>query len=326
LIALLGGGAFAFHAWFSGEGRACDLLRRADVRTVWVDADVSISCERVTTRSMRGSALEVALRGSSAQAVVTALKKEKGAAFAFVPSKGNGSSIGARLARLEHVELLQGIALGTKLSIYGTAPAFAFTEREREALPHVARAMFRGAREPSLTSFPAALRRVVRTEVLVAILEKGEPRLWRSARGTSIARALTTATRVARDRWRERESAMGGPLTERLATFDIEVSILVEDGTLMETTSAFVDRAVTKVHGVGVDHRNDWYYFLPRDVAKHGKGSAFQALSALVAERGLASTVLEEPSTRVYRFAPLLLGASRALPGASRGALGGAPD
>jgi hypothetical protein len=317
LLVVLGACVLGFRAWFTTEARACDLLRRADVRTVWIDSEAALTCDGFGTRSLRETPLERALAGASPLPVVQALKQDKGAAFAFVPSKRSGNSVAARLSRLEHVEGLQGIAVSPDLAAYGAAPSVAFTEREREALPYVARAMFRGAREPSLTSFPAALRRVLRSEVLVAIVDRGEPRLWRSARGTSIARALTTAARVARDRWRERESAMGGPLTERLASFDIEVSLLVEDGTLMETSSAFVDRAVTKAHGVGIDHRNDWYYFLPRDVAKHGKGSAHRALTALIAERGLAATAVDEPGARVYRFVPVLLGASRALPSVS---------
>jgi len=162
-----------------------------------------------------------------------------------------------------------------------------------------------------VTSFPAALRRVERVEVMVMLSQRGEPRLWRSARGTSIARALLTATRVARDRWREREQAMGGPLPQKLVDLDVEVSLLSEDGALGSAQRTFVDRAITPAHGVGFDYRTAWHYLLPRDVARRKKGP-FQALSELIIDQGLALSVLGESDTRLYRFVPVSLGVSKA--------------
>jgi hypothetical protein len=180
----------------------------------------------------------------------------------------------------------------------------------------VTRALFRGAREPNVASFPASLRRVERVEVMVMLSQHGEPRLWRSARGTSIARALLTAARVARDRWREREQAMGGALAQRLHQLDVDVSLLSEDGVLLDVQRVFVDRAVTAQHGVGFDHRTSWHYVLPHDVAKNGKGP-FAALAQQVEEQGLPLASLREGDTRVYRFLNFPLGSSKAPLGAT---------
>jgi hypothetical protein len=176
--------------------------------------------------------------------------------------------------------------------------------------------LLRGAREPNLASFPAALRRVERVEVIVTLSERGEARLWRSARGTSLARTLLTATRVARDRWHEREQAMGGPLPKRLLSLDVDVGLLSEDGTLVDTQRSFVDRAVTPQHGVGFDYRSGWHYLSPIDVQKRGQGSAFAALTSLLSEQGLGASALRDPDMRVYRFVPRLLSVSKAPLGA----------
>jgi len=136
--------------------------------------------------------------------------------------------------------------------------------------------------------------------------------LWRSARGTSIARALMTAARVARERWREREQAMGGPLSKRLIELDVEVALLSEDGTFVHPQRTLVDRAITPLHGMGFDHRTAWHYLLPNDVRKR-KGKPFDALSAQITEQGLPLSILAESDTRVYRFVPLTLGVSKAV-------------
>ena len=66
---------------------------------------------------------------------------------------------------------------------------------------------------------------------MVLVRDRGRPRLWRSARGSSVARGLLLAAQVARERWQEREAAMGGPIEEALPRMDVEVSLLEEDGT-----------------------------------------------------------------------------------------------
>ncbi|MET0283857.1 MAG: hypothetical protein ABW352_05285 [Polyangiales bacterium] len=273
---------------------------------------MSLRCEGVKVE--QASKLQ-GLAHDDGDALRAALSKVKGSALAVNPDH-QAKGVEGRLAKLEHVYGLRGALLSPRLALYVPAHEVQLTERERHALAYVTRALFRGAREPNVASFPASLRRVERVEVMVMLSQKGDPRLWRSARGTSIARALLTATRVAKDRWREREQAMGGPLAQRLQELDVEVSLLSEDGTLLDAQRVFVDRAITKQHGVGFDHRTSWHYVLPADVARNPKG-AFGALSQQVESQGLALTVLQSPDTRVYRFLNFPLGQSKAPLGAT---------
>ncbi|HEY6877003.1 MAG TPA: hypothetical protein VI299_03250 [Polyangiales bacterium] len=270
---------------------------------------VSLRCEGVQVEPLRALP-ERLLVQEDGDALSAALSKHKASAIGVLPD-GKGSGLAGRLARLEHVYGLRGAVLSPQLALYVPARELSLSDRERQALAYVTRAIFRGAREPNVASFPAALRRVERVEVMVMLSQHGEPRLWRSARGTSIARALLTATRVARDRWREREQAMGGPLAQRLAQLDVDVSLLSEDGVLLDAQRVFVDRAITKQHGVGFDHRTAWHYVLPHDVAQSAEGP-FSALAKQVAEQGLPISTLRDGDTRVYRFLNLPLAQSRA--------------
>ncbi len=290
------------------DPRICDALARADLRTVISDGRVELACTGV--RLVTAPDLAGLLRGEDNNALAAKLRSLKATGVA-VRSGSQGPGLLGRLAKLEYVPGLRGVVLAPDVAVYAPAPELDLDAKDREALAYVARALFRGAREPSASSFPPSLRRVERVEVMVALSDRGEPRLWRSARGTSIARGLLTATRVARERWRERESAMGGPLIERLNALDVEVSLLQEDGTLADSRASFLDRAVTAAHGVGFDYRSDWHYSLPADVARQGKSSGVRALSALAAERGLPAAVVTDPSVRLYRFVPIALGVSR---------------
>jgi hypothetical protein len=276
---------------------------------LFAEEGVRLSCEGVHVESVRALGASV-LTSDDAAALCTALGAHKGGAVAVLPDSGS-RGVGKQLGAFAHVSGLRGVLLSSELAIYAPAHELALSVAEREALAYVTRVLFRGAREPSVASFPAALRRVERVEVMVMLSQRGDPRLWRSARGTSIARALLTATRVARDRWREREQAMGGPLPKKLVELDVDVSLLSEDGTLGSAQRTFVDRAVTPAHGVGFDYRTAWHYLLPRDVARRTKGS-FQALSELIVDQGLPLSVLGESDTRLYRFVPIALGSSKA--------------
>ncbi len=301
---------WALHAWVGKSAPAlCDALAKERIVQVASDAARAPHCPGV--RIERVSApLAQALDADDARALARLLAARKGTAVALTPGTRT-RGVGHELARLAFVPGLRAVALAPELAVYAPAREPALSPAEREALAYVARALFRGAREPNLASFPPALRHVERVEVMVMLSRRGEPRLWRSARGTSIARALLTATRVARDRWREREQAMGGPLATRLLELDVEVSLLSEDGTLLDLSRAFVDRAVTPGHGVGFDHRTAWHYVLPADLAK-GKGDAYQALTSQIAEQGLPLTILGQSDTRVYRFVSIPLGVSKA--------------
>ncbi len=286
----------------------CDALAKQRVVRVFADDGASLRCAGVRVERVSGE-LARALDGDAGQ-LTAALSARKGSALALVPG-GRARGVGRQLAGLAFVPGLRAVALAPELAVYAPARELVLSAPEREALAYVARALFRGAREPNLASFPPALRRVERVEVMVLLSRRGEPRLWRSARGTSIARALLTATRVARDRWREREQAMGGPLANRLLELDVEVSLLSEDGTLLDVQRAFVDRAVTSGHGVGFDYRTAWHYVLPADLARY-QGSAHQALTGQIAEQGLPLSILGQSETRVYRFVPISLGVSKA--------------
>ncbi len=310
ILTLLIGGAGALAILRqSTDPRVCDALARADLRTIIATDGVLVRCEGV--RVITAPDVNALLQGSDERALAKKLSSTRATGLAVLPGQRAKTLLG-RISTLEYVAALRGIALSPDVVVVAAAPNLDLSQSDRDALAYVSRALFRGAREPSASSFPAALRRVLRVEVMVALVDRGEPRLWRSARGTSIARALLTATRVARERWRERETAMGGPLAQRLNALDVEVSLLQEDGSLAHSTAGFVDRAITKAHGVGFDYRSDWHYSLPTDVVRQGRGSPFRALSSLAAERGLPASVLTEPGVRLYRFVPVALGASRA--------------
>jgi hypothetical protein len=317
VIVLLGAvGAGVYAAVRSpGDPRACEALARARIARLLAAPGISLSCPGVETAPLEASHV---LDAEDPSALITLVTAEKGSAVAVVPGAG-ARGIGRSLGKFAHIAGLRGVVFSPRIAVYAPFRESALGEKEREALPHVARALLRGAREPSMSSFPPSLRRVERVEVMVSLLQNGQPRLWRSARGTNIARALLTAARVARDRWQERETAMGGPLRERLGELDVQVSLLSEDGTLASTGRTLVDAVTTSAHGLGFDHRSNWHYLLPADVQKRGKGSPYRALSELVREQSLLPGVLDEPNTRVYRFVVLPLGTSRAAAVASGG-------
>jgi hypothetical protein len=292
---------------------SCTALARARIATVLAMDGASLHCSGVHAKSVDSqSDSGHPLNGSDADALVKLLKGQKATAIAVVPSQqSNGISLRARLARLEHVEGLRALLLTPAIAVYAAERTVELSEKERTALVYVARALLRGAREPSLSSFPPSLRRVESVEVMVSLAPPGGSRLlWRSTRGTSIPRALLSATRVARDRWHEREATMGGPLRERLPSLEVEVSLLVDDGTIASAEAGFVDRAVTKEHGLGFDFRSDWHYLMPLDVQKRGQGSPYRALTALGADYGVGVASLSREETRIYRFLMRQVGVS----------------
>lgn len=310
-LALLAVGALSF-GWLRAETdpELCAALTQQRLTHVYLSQTASLSCARVKVQAAT-PALNKLLAGNDAAALSLALSQDKGSALAIAASdKGRG--LQAKLARYGLVQGLRAVTVGPELSVYTANPPTQLSTRERDALAYVARALLRGAREPSVNSFPPALRRVERVEVMVLLREHGEPRLWRSARGTSLARGLLTATRVARDRWREVEARMGGPLAQRLLDLDVEVTLLQEDGTLLSTERSFVERAVGAEHALGYEYLSGWHYLLPADMARRGKGSAYAALTALLGDQGLSPAVLAESALRAYRLVAETLGVSRA--------------
>jgi hypothetical protein len=297
----------------------CEGLRMARVSTVLLHAPATLECDGVSTAELDGLPVGAALQGTHERQAADLLLRAKATAVGLVPGQG-GSGVLGELGKLQHVPGLRGVVLAPELATFSAVREPVLSAAESDALAYVARALFRGAREPSLASFPGSLRKVERVEVIVTLSENGRPLLWRSTRGTSIARAMLTATRVARDRWHESSQTKGGPLEKRLPSLDVEVGMLSEDGTLASLQPSFVNSVITSSHGLGFDYRNAWHYLSPAEVQARGKGKPYAALQALMADQGLAPTVLKDPNLRVYRFVPLMLGVSKApLGGATAG-------
>jgi hypothetical protein len=312
-LALFGLVAGVAWIWSANEAApaVCEALRRARIAQVLLVDGARVQCERVSSRDLAPLGPDWA--GLPIGEAVARLAAQKATALGLVPGAGSWQGpLLPQLAALQHVSGLRGVALAPEFSSYTAAREPKLSARESDALAYVARALFRGAREPNVSSFPSSLRKVESVEVIVTLSERGRPLLWRSVRGTSIARTMLTAVRVARDRWRESEHSKGGPLEKRLLSLDVEVGMLSEDGTLASLKKAFVDDAITKQHGLGFDFRNDWHYLSPAEVLTRGKGSAYAALQSLMSDKGLAAGALNDPNLRVYRFVPITLGVSKA--------------
>ena len=233
------------------------------------------------------------------------------------------ASVRRRLGAYGHVEGLRAVRLAPTATLYVRVDDDDTIAPElRHALARVARALIAGARPPRTSSFPEPLRRVRNCEMMVMLRERGRPRLWRSARGSSIARALTTAAVVARSRWMERETSMGGPLDRILPRLDVEVSLLAEDGTLARRSEAFVARVFTPAHGVAYERKGQWRYYLPDQTRERGRGSAVRAYQALFAEFGLPPGSFDRTDLRLYRLVATPLAVS---PAGSEDALAPSP-
>jgi hypothetical protein len=225
--------------------------------------------------------------------------------------EGDDAELGPTIRqRLEHYAGFDTLAcafLSPTAALYEPRTGLVIDPPLDEALAHVARAVLGGARSPRVSSFPEPLRRIRNVEVMVMIEDRGHPRLWRSARGSSIGRALLTATVVARQRWSERQSAMGGPIDRVLPSLDVSVYLLDEDGTLGARDAPFVERvfddlAHTPEHGVAFDHRGTWRYLLPDATREEGQGSAVRAYRSLFADADMPEDSLEHDDVRLYRM------------------------
>lgn len=173
-------------------------------------------------------------------------------------------------------------------------------------LAEVARRVLAGEPAPRSEFFPEPLRRRRSSEVMVMLRERGNARLWRSARGPSLATALTTAATVARNRWKERQVAMGGPIDEKLSSLDVEVVLLEDAGTLESRDVAFVNQAFTAKHGVGFEYRGAWKYRL----AGERDASPVRAFEALFREHGLTADSFTRSDLRLYRLRSVPVGTS----------------
>lgn len=266
--------------------------------------------------------LKRALDGYDPEAVPAAMRAD-GVSAILVSGESPGvdapdATVGERLRAFGRVRPLRGVRLAPAGALYEPDPTLGLAPAEREALGRVARAIVAGESPPPIRAFPPALRAVQSVEVMVLLRQNGSPRLWRSARGSSIARALILATVKARERWIERERAMGGPLDEILPRMDVEVSLLLEDGTLGSRDRAFIERAFTSAHGVAYEQRRSWRYLLPEATRVEGRGSAVRAYERLFAQNGLPPSTLESPAVRLYRVAVEPLSTSPSIDGPRR--------
>lgn len=216
-----------------------------------------------------------------------------------------------RLEAYAPIPGLRGVYLAPSHAIYQRAVAAQLGDAAR-VMPRIARAIIGGQAPPRISRFPEPLREIQNVEVMVLLRDRGRPRLWRSARGSSVARALITAAVVARQRWTERESALGGPIDVRLPFMDVEVSLLEEDGTLGSTAPSFIERVFFDGHGVAYERPGAWRYQLPDATRESGEGSAVQAYQKLFEDNALPDDSFGRPDLRFYRLVTTELGVSPA--------------
>lgn len=244
-----------------------------------------------------------ALAGSDVERLLAALERSRLDALLIEPVvPASTTSLRASLGSYRHIEGLRGLYLSREAALYGRDAVQEIAPLHREAVAVVARRLIAGARPPNVSSFPEPLRRVRPVEVMVLLRQRGRARLWRSARGSSIASALITAAVIARQRWQEREQAMGGPLDQWLPRLDVEVALLEEDGTLGERDPAFIDRVFFEGHGVGYERKGAWRYLLPDTTREEGKGQASRAYRKLFVDDGLPADSFERHELRLYRL------------------------
>lgn len=272
-------------------------------------------CELVPISSV--PALARALVGADPAALRQAIEHADVDVLMLQPSADGaqgGQSLHSRLARYDRLPGVRALYLSRHAILYAPDPVDQLPPAHRQATAVVARALIGGARPPKTSSFPASLRRLRPVEVMVLLRRGQSARLWRSARGSSIASALITAAVVARQRWQEREQAMGGPLSVHLPRMDVEVALLEDDGTVAERDPAFIDRVFSKQHGVGYERKGAWRYLLPDATAEQGKGRASRAYRKLFKDDGLPVESFERRELRLYRLLVQTLAVAKAEP------------
>lgn len=220
--------------------------------------------------------------------------------------------LGSRIAKYAAFQALQGAYLSPRAALYVLDPVRDWSPALRSGLAEVARRLVAGAMPPRIKSFPEVARRMEPAEVMVLLRNESRPRLWRSARGSSFARALLTATEVARQRWIERQQAMGGPLDKMLPKLQVELSLLQDDGEIGSKDASFVNRVVLPVHGVAFEHKGTWRYLLPEAAHTRELSTPSQAYARLFTDDGLPEDSLTSQELRPYRMAVKLIGISPA--------------
>jgi hypothetical protein len=220
-------------------------------------------------------------------------------------------SLTSRLAGFARVPGLQGAYFSSGAALYVLDPVRDWSPQLRAGLAEVARRLVAGAAAPRTSSFPELVRHLEPVEVMVLLRSGSQPRLWRSARGSSFARALLTAAEVARQRWIERSQALGGPLDRLLPHMTVELALLQDDGELGVRDATFVDRVVTPLHGVGYERKGGWHYLLPDATHAAGRRPS-AAFRQLFTDDGLPEDSLDNRELRPYRLAVQVIGVSDA--------------
>lgn len=175
-------------------------------------------------------------------------------------------------------------------------------ESTKKALLLVTRKILEGANPPQLTSFPAELQNAQATEVMVVLKRNNTPVLWRSSRAGSFARALLQAASVAKERWDERHTTLGGKLSDALVDLTLEIYVLEDDGTLGSRNPTFVDQFISADHGVAFERKGAWYYSLPgfpRETRVKQPSARYQELFEKYGFRG---DIFKRQDLRLYRL------------------------
>jgi hypothetical protein len=254
-----------------------------------------------------------ALRGTDIAAVVQAMTSANVQGVLVDVRQPQSEGVAQQLAQMARVNGLHGVFFNRSAAFYVLDPLRSLSPALREGLAVVARRLVGGAMPPRIGSFPEPVRRLDPVEVMVLLRSGDRPRLWRSARGSSFARALLTAAAVARQRWIERAASLGGRLDVMLPTLRVEVSLLSDDGELGARSESFIDRAITVEHGVGFERKGSWHYLLP-DATHRGGRTPSVAYRQLFTDNGVPADSLGDGDLRLYRVAVQPIGSSDPAP------------
>ena len=93
---------------------------------------------------------------------------------------------------------------------------------------------------------------------------------------------------------------MGGPLEDRLEGLDVEVSLLIDDGTFLEPSETLIDELVLPTHGVAYDQTSRWRYELPSATQRAGRPS--DAFASLFTHNDLPADSFARADLRLYRL------------------------
>lgn len=256
------------------------------------------------TEAVRVQGLSAALEGSDPDALGRVLRgaELQGLWVPLVPdeSLSPDSSLRAQLCAGRSPSGLRGVLLSSQGLLYVLDATRWPASLSQRVLGRVARGILQGNPPPSVDRFPEALSRAQPVEVMVLLRDRRGIRLWRSARGGSIAEALVTAAAAARERWTERTAAMGGPLEDQLDALDVEVSLLVDDGTFAEPGETLIDALILPSHGVAYDQTSRWRYELPSATQRAGRPS--DAFVALFEQNDLPADSFARKDLRLYRL------------------------